>query len=837
MSRAVASALAVLIAFAAAVPVAAAGNGAQDEGMAVGARIVPGEVVVGWRDSDRGRAVTRARGLARVAELGMIGPGRSATVLSTKGRSVETVISELEADPAVAYAEPNYLFSLPEFEVTGGVQVVDAGVQGTIAAVGVNDPHTGGQYSLDRMRVRDAWSRTKGSSNLVAVLDTGVQSGHRDLRGRVAKGYDFVNNDGNASDDNGHGTWVAGIIASNANDGYGIAGISWKDRILPVKIMNASGTGSTADLAAGITYAANRGADVINMSVGGFPYSQAIQDAVNRAWNRGAVLVGAAGNNARWEIFYPASYDHVVSVSATQVEDEFSRWSSYGPKVDVSAPGSSVLTTNCTAGPCQHEDWGSHTYISGTSFATPNVAGVVALIRARYPGHSPGQIVSRLRNTVDDLGYAGRDDRYGLGRVNAYRALGASVARPSRGRGDAFERNNSLGSAVRIAKGRTTQATIYPAGDLDWFSVRAPRAGRLDIRVTGVVDTRDYPWNRSGIPVDPIVELYRRDGTLLQRVDRQWESGVELAQLSVGRATTVMVRVLNYYANGNRRSYTVTPTFVDNVSPMAAIRAPKAGASEVTQWVTPKATFSEAVLNVSSSTVRLRDVATNQAVPASVSYDAASRTVRLTPATRLKGHHDYRLELGSGITDGAGNPLAPTRARFATSLYAFRDIQGTPYAAQIQWLAVRRIIPGCGSDRFCPARNASRTTTAVALDRALDLPSVAGDDPFTDDDGSRHEDAINRVAVAGLMTGCGSTTFCPSEGVRRGRLAAALARAFDLPAAGEDFFTDDEDRSYEDAVNRVVAAGLMTGCTPTTFCTNQFVRREELANIVHRALN
>ena len=118
------------------------------------------------------------------------------------------------------------------------------------------------------------------------------------------------------------------------------------------------------------------------MSVGGFPYSQAIQDAVNHAWSKGAVLVAAAGNNGRLENFYPASFDHVVSVSATQVEDEFSNWSSYGPKVDVSAPGSSVLTTNCTASACQHPDWGSHTYISGTSFATPNVSGVVALIRA-----------------------------------------------------------------------------------------------------------------------------------------------------------------------------------------------------------------------------------------------------------------------------------------------------------------------------------------------------------------------------------------------------------------------------------------------------------------------
>ena len=835
MSRALATALAALFAITGALPAAAADDGTQSDGAFAG-QIVPGEVVVGWRDPERGPANAHRRGLNLVAELGTPRQGAPAAVLSTRGRSVKVVIAELMADPAVAYAEPNYLFSLPTDEVDSAVPAGGGGAQGGgVAGVLVSDRDTSGQYSLDRMRVRDAWDRSTGGSNLIAVLDTGVQSGHRDLRGRVAKGYDFVNNDTNASDDNGHGTWVAGIIAANTNDGYGIAGISWTDRILPVKIMSASGTGSTADLAAGITWAANKGADVINMSVGGFPYSQAIQDAVNHAWSKGAVLVAAAGNNGRLENFYPASYDHVVSVSATQPEDEFSRWSSYGPKVDVSAPGSSVLTTNCTASVCQHPDWGSHTYISGTSFATPNVSGVAALIRARYPSYTPAQVVSRLLNTVDDRGYAGRDDRYGLGRVNAFRALGASVARPPRGSGDALEGNNSLAKAAPIPVGGTTTVTIYPAGDQDWFRVKVPRAGRIDVRVTGVVDTRDYPWNRSGIPIDPIVELYNRYGTLIKRVDREWESGVELAQHSVGKGTVVFVRVLNFYANGNRASYSVTPRFVDRVPPVATFRVPTAGAVEVTQWIVPVATFNEAVQGVSSATVRLRDMETLELVPASVSYDSAGREARLTPATHLRGNHPYRFELTPGITDRAGNPLELTRTGFTTSLYAFRDIQGTPYAAEIQWLAVRHIMRGCGSERFCPTRNASRAVTADVLDRALGLPPT-GHDYFTDDDGGQHEGAINSVAEAGLMTSCATARFCPRDSMRRGILAATLARAFDLPATREDFFTDDEGKSYEDAVNRVTAAGLMTGCGSTTFCPGGFVRRQELADIFYRAL-
>ena len=222
--------------------------------------------------------------------------------------------------------------------------------------------------------------------------------------------------------------------------------------------MSREGTGSTSDLIAAIRWSADQGADVINMSVGGFPYSQIMQDAVNYAFAKGAVLVGAAGNNRREERFYPASFDNVISVSATQVNDEFSNWSSYGPDVDVSAPGSSVLTTNCyKCTYADHDSWGSHTYISGTSFATPNVSGVVALIRARYPALTPQQVVNRLFNTVDDLGYPGWDNRYGRGRVNAYRALGGSVGHPSLSSGD------GAGAQQRARCGREGAARLDDA--------------------------------------------------------------------------------------------------------------------------------------------------------------------------------------------------------------------------------------------------------------------------------------------------------------------------------------------------------------------------------------
>ncbi len=650
MSRALSTLLALLFLLGSALPAAA--TEPEPPKTPSAAEIVPGEVVVKWRDANRGPDIARARGLAVVAELGVPGKG-GPVLLSTGGRSADAVIAELRADPAVEFAEPNYVVRLVE--------------DGGIAAVSVNDPKTAGQYSLDQMRVRDAWSLSTGGSGVVAVLDTGVQANHRDLVGRVLPGYDFVNDDSDAADDNAHGTWVAGIIGANPNDAYGIAGISWTDKILPVKIMNSAGSGDTADLTSGIIWAADNGATVINMSVGGFPTTQYVQDAVNYAWNKGVVLVGAAGNNGVQEDFFPASFTNVVSVSATQVNDEFANWSSFGPKVDVSAPGASVQTTNCTV--CTyggHDTWGDHTYISGTSFATPNVAGVLALIRARYPAYTPAQVVSRLTATVDDLGYAGNDIRYGRGRVNAHRALGGSVTALPIVSGDALEPNDTLAAPRVIPLGTVSGPSIYPAGDVDVFAVDVPRAGRLDVRVTGVVDTRDYPWNRSSLPVDPIVELYSASGTLLRRVDAEWEAGTELASFSLAGPGRILVRITNYYPNGNSTAYSVTPTFVDTVAPTLLARAPAPGAVSISyDAATVTADFSEAVSGVSASTVQLKSSA-GAAIAATVSYSSSNRRATLRPSAPLSPEATYQVQLTTGIKDVASNSLAATTWSFTS---------------------------------------------------------------------------------------------------------------------------------------------------------------------------
>lgn len=825
MSRVLSALLGLVLLAATATPVAATEpDGTSTDASAApstAGAVIPGRVIVGWRAEADAAGVVRTRGLEVLRELAVPGSIRAHTV-STRGRAVDQVLAELRADPAVAYAEPDYTVAL----------AVDP-----VPSVAVNDPQIGGQYSLTQMRVRDAWNVETGGTGKIAVLDTGVQANHPDLSGRVLAGYDFVNDDADAADDNGHGTWVAGIIAAKANDAYGIAGVSWSDKILPVKIMTREGTGSSSDLAAGIIWAADHGATVINMSVGGFPYSQYVQDAVTYAWNKGVVLVGAAGNNRRDEVFYPASLTNVVSVSATQVNDEFSNWSSWGPNVDVSAPGSSVLTTNCTT--CtyaEHNTWGSHVYISGTSFATPNVAGVVALIRARYPDFTPQQVVSRLVGSVDDLGYDGWDRKYGHGRVNALRAVGGSAAYPAVAGGDGLEPNTTPSAARTIPSGQTTRPSIYPAGDIDVFAVDVPRAGRLDVRVTGVVDTRAYPWHKSGLPVDPIVELLSVSGSVLARVDAQTESGTELAQVSVSGPTRILVRVSNWYANGNRSAYSVTPSYVDTVKPAAALASPATGASGVSRFVNPIVAFTEPVSGVSASTLLLRNMATNELVPATVRYNASTMRAEISPlATRLAGLTLYRIEALSNIVDAGGNTITAATRTFTTGNASFSDTAGVAFETEIERIHAAGISGGCTIERFCPTASVTREQMAAFLSRSLGLPATATD-WFDDDDASQHEAHINRLAASGIAGGCGAGRFCPASGVSRGEMASFLARALTLPATATDYFDDDDGSLHEDDINRLAAAGIVGGCAERTYCPTRTVTRGQMAAFLARAL-
>ena len=297
-----------------------------------------------------------------------------------------------------------------------------AEVDGTAHALATtNDPYytQGSEWHLAKIQAPAAWDITTGTSSvIVAVVDTGVYATHPDLAGKVlSTGWDFVGNDADTTDQNGHGTAVAGTIAPDANNNLGVVGVAWTNQILPVRVLDANGSGSYSSIAQGITYAANHGARIINLSLGGTSSSQTLQDAINYAWSKQCIVVAAAGNNGNSTPVYPAACSNVVSVAATNSSDVRTSWSNYGSYVDVCAPGDGIVTLDGSNG---YGSW------SGTSFSTPIASGVLALMASVNLSLTNTQIVDLLLKNSDDLGTTGADVYYGNGRVNALRAVTAA---------------------------------------------------------------------------------------------------------------------------------------------------------------------------------------------------------------------------------------------------------------------------------------------------------------------------------------------------------------------------------------------------------------------------
>lgn len=284
-----------------------------------------------------------------------------------------------------------------------------------------NDPYYGQQWQFGSIQAEGGWSKTHGSTSVIlAVIDTGIDYNHPDLSGKVLPGYNYVSGNNDPYDDNGHGSHVAGLAAAMTNNSVGVAGVDWQARILPLKVLDSSGSGYDSDIASAIRYAADNGAEVINMSLGGSTSSTTLQNAVNYAYGKGVVIVAAAGNDGSSSVSYPAAYNGVIAVGAINSSNQRADFSNYGTKLDLMAPGVNVLSTYPGS---------RYQSMSGTSMASPIVAGGACLVLAAFPGYAgkPDDVAGKLTSTATDLGSAGFDTGYGYGKLNLAAALGGSV--------------------------------------------------------------------------------------------------------------------------------------------------------------------------------------------------------------------------------------------------------------------------------------------------------------------------------------------------------------------------------------------------------------------------
>jgi len=345
--------------------------------------------------------------------------GVGAYVFTVRGNPV-TVSSTLSRSPLVEFAEPNFIlrstatpndalfaqqYALNNTGQGGGTADADIDAPEGWDAAGLGTfPSTGGPR--------------------VGIVDTGIDQNHEDLRGKTvacaqSRGLGGLLGGsiqvGSCTDDNDHGTHVAGTITANTNNGVGVAGVAFNSPLVICRALGGPlGTGSTSDVANCITWTAQNGAKVISMSLGGGA-SSTLKTAVDNAWNggNGALLVAAAGNDGDSTANYPAAYPNVVSVAATDNRDQRASFSNANADVEIAAPGVNVLSTR---------RGGGYFTLSGTSMATPHVSGVAAVLFGRFPTTNAAGIRSRLDAAVDDIGPAGRDASFGFGRVNLQKA-------------------------------------------------------------------------------------------------------------------------------------------------------------------------------------------------------------------------------------------------------------------------------------------------------------------------------------------------------------------------------------------------------------------------------
>ncbi len=545
-----------------------------DEGSPLAdAPYVPGRIMVKFKEglSPASLVQVHARHNAVVEEeIPQIG----VQILSVPPSEIEAKIAAYKADPRVEYAEPDYI-SQPTYEP--------------------NDPYYGDgtQWGPQKISAPQAWDLSKGDSNVVvAVIDWGVDLQHPDLQAKMwtnvdetpdngidddgngyiddVYGWDFANDDNDPQDDYGHGSHVGGIIAAATDNGVGIAGVAFNSSIMAVKVGDGTtGTARYSDIAYSLMYAADNGAKVINLSLGGYAYSSFLGGAVNYAWDAGCVLVGAVGNNNLSDPFYPAAYDNVIGVSGTDQNDAKASWSNYGAQVAVAAPGVSIYSTYWNGG-------STYAYMSGTSMSAPHVAGLAALLFAQDGTRTNATVRSLIEGSADDLGDAGWDQYYGYGRINAYQALMAASAVIDPANGGSLQSAEGGDLSLDFPPGAVTSSTTVvhtpkasppnPPSDLNFAIMPMPCTLRgIDAegnQVTGF-DTphtltlryQDSDWQDAGIEDESTLNLYYWNGS-------QWEGVLPCAGCSLDIVNNELVAVLDHFSEFGLMGEEAAPTRV-----------------------------------------------------------------------------------------------------------------------------------------------------------------------------------------------------------------------------------------------------------------------------------
>lgn len=508
-------------------------------------------------------------------------------------------------------------------------------------------------YLRASMDVNGAWKRASGRGITVAVIDTGVDPGHEDLP-RVLRGRDFVSGDNNASDGNGHGTFVAGVIGAERGNTKGIAGVS-RASILPVRVLNNRGFGRDSDIARGIRWAASEGADIINLSLGGGRGSRILKDAVRYADRRGALVVAASGNSGGTKPMYPAAYPQAVAVGATDKADRMTSWSQHGPWVDVVAPGVRIASTVPRDG---------YALGDGTSFASPLVAGAAALALSDHRGWSNDQLHAALLRGAADAGPVGPDPFTGLGVVDVDGLVGGPAKAALSNTGTIA---GTSPSTARPMAGDVEVPASSPEGTDRWFRVDVTSA--TDVTVSASTQTARAGALRGDIQLS----LYDANFARLDLSDRRAGAGNEQVRAVVDDDVFVRVRNLEDTRWPSSVRLDLKTTAADpgsvqvgqgRVALIAALPVPESYGASASDPIELQLGPDVLSSSVGRQSVRLVDGETGQLLDRTV--DLTGSVLTIDPVDTLAPGRTFGLYV-DGLRTTAGRSVEPFRVGFRTA--------------------------------------------------------------------------------------------------------------------------------------------------------------------------
>ncbi len=711
-----------------AAPVAATGTARALAGRELPAGVTPTPVA---RDASRPAEAPVPTGRLLVRRDAGTSAAQAERALTRRGLDVAATSDQLAALGWAVVTSPDGSTANEERAASGVAGVLDVvpELQRRASFVPSEPFFPDNRIYFDQVRLPEAWDRSRGSGAVVAVLDTGVRANHEELAGSVLSGRSFVPGVVSTNDDGGHGTLVAGVVAARGN-GRGLVGAAFQAQVIPVKVLDSSGNGTDAGVAEGIMYAADRGADVINLSLGGPGESAVLEDALEYAVDLGSVVVVSAGNDGTEEPQYPAGYAStvpgVIAVGATDDQGYLTRFSSWGDHVSVVAPGVQIVGPSFASSTAYESG-------SGTSFSAPLVSGVAAMVARSNPAWTPAQVADRIRATARDAGPLGADPYYGHGVLDAAAALGRGPAVPfDRLPSDAGAADDDPGSARALPRSGSTgsaRATVSPEGDQDWTSYTAATDGWYEVTVTPDVPADGDVYTST---FDPVLQLRDGDDGLIGERDDNPAFEPESSLVAVEAGGTLRVGVRNYDASAGPWAYSVQ---VRLASAQAVTAAPEQAA-----WVSSSATPAHAVglsvrptLSVQlgrdvdpdslSGGVRLQDGA-GRAVP--VQTALSGRTLSVTPLVDLAagGHHQLRL-LGLVDLEGEVMDLA-WRLPFTVLAGGDRFTPVTPVRLVDTRKTGRALVPTSRLDVALAGVSVPADTTAVVLNVTAVAPTTSG---------------------------------------------------------------------------------------------------------------